>query len=92
MAKVGETTARTTIGMMRSMASHIPISPFHLNAAKEMEQLLNEVVEYRKATQRKWTGLTKAERTDLWHSIDWGGMPEHSYGKAVEAKLKEKNT
>jgi len=33
---------------MRSMASHKPISPFHLMAADEMEQLLEEVLEYRK--------------------------------------------
>ena len=49
MAKLSETTARTTIGMMRSIASHKPISPFHLMAADEMERLLNEVLEYRKA-------------------------------------------
>jgi hypothetical protein len=48
MKKLSETTARTTIGMMRSMASHVPISPFHLMAADEMEQLLEEVLEYRK--------------------------------------------
>ncbi len=45
---LSETTARTTIGMMRSMASHKPISPFHLMAADEMEQLLEEVLKYRK--------------------------------------------
>jgi hypothetical protein len=45
---LSETTARTTIGMMRSMANHKPISPFHLMAADEMEQLLEEVLEYRK--------------------------------------------
>jgi len=48
MAKLSETTARTTIGMMRSIASNKPISPFHLQAAKEMEQLLEEVLKYRK--------------------------------------------
>jgi hypothetical protein len=48
MKKLSETTARTTIGMMRSMASHVPISPFHLMAADEMEQLLEEVLQYRK--------------------------------------------
>jgi hypothetical protein len=48
MKKLSETTARTTIGMMRSMASHKPISPFHLMAADEMEQLLEEVLRYRK--------------------------------------------
>ena len=45
---LSETTARTTIGMMRSMANHKPISPFHLMAADEMEQLLEEVLKYRK--------------------------------------------
>ena len=42
MKPLSETTARTTIGMMRSMASNIPISPFYLMAADEMEQLLEE--------------------------------------------------
>ena len=48
MAKLSETTARTTISMMRSMASHKPISPFHLMAADQMEKLLEEVLKYRK--------------------------------------------
>ena len=45
---LSETTARQTIGMMRSIASHKPITPFHLMAADKMEQLLEEVLEYRK--------------------------------------------
>jgi hypothetical protein len=49
MRPLSEGTARLTIGMMRSVASHKPISPFHLMAADEMERLLNEVLEYRKA-------------------------------------------
>jgi hypothetical protein len=49
MAKLSERTVRLTIGMMRSMANCKPISPFHLNASHEMEKLLNEVLEYRKA-------------------------------------------
>lgn len=53
MAKLSERTARTTIGMMRSMAGQLPFSPFHLNAADEMEQLLNEVLEYRKANNER---------------------------------------
>jgi hypothetical protein len=47
MRPLSETTARTTIGMMRSIASHKPISPFHLMAADEMEKLLEEVLQYR---------------------------------------------
>jgi len=53
MRPLSESTARTTIGMMRSMASHKPISPFHLMAADEMERLLNEVLEYRKANNER---------------------------------------
>ena len=48
MKPLSESTARTTIGMMRSMANCKPISLFHIMAAKEMEQLLEEVLKYRK--------------------------------------------
>jgi len=45
--KLSETTVRTTIAMMRSMANKIPISPFHMMAAGQMESLLNEVLKLR---------------------------------------------
>ena len=61
MKPLSETTARTTIGMMRSMASHVPISPFHLMAADEMERLLEEALKYRKK-KPLWVGLTVRER------------------------------
>jgi hypothetical protein len=61
MARLSETTARQTIGMMRSIASHVPISPFHLQAAKDMESLLEEVLKYRKKNPL-WVGLTHNER------------------------------
>jgi hypothetical protein len=48
MKPLSQRTVRTTIGMMRSMANCKPISPFHLMAADEMEQLLEEVLKYRK--------------------------------------------
>ena len=39
--------------------------------------------------QRTWVGLTDDEHCDIWYkeSLDW-----MEYGKAIEAKLKEKNT
>ena len=46
--KVGEEAARHWIKGMRSIASNIPISPFHLAAADDMESLLEEVLMYRK--------------------------------------------
>ena len=47
MRRLSETTARQTIGMMRSIANHVPISPFHQVAADDMEKLLEEVLQYR---------------------------------------------
>jgi hypothetical protein len=51
--KVGEETARHIIGMMRSIASHVPISPFHLHAADVMEKMLEELLELRKKVKEK---------------------------------------
>ena len=58
MKPLSETTARQTIAMMRSIASHKPITPFHLMAADEMERLLNEVLEYRRKDDKQNTGRT----------------------------------
>ena len=73
MRPLSETTARQTIGMMRSIASHKPITPFHLMAADEMENLLNEVLEYRKGKNEKPT------RNDL-HKRE---LPKLRNGKAT---------
>jgi hypothetical protein len=51
--KVSEETIRTTISMMRSIAKNIPISPFHLGAADDMEQMLEELLELRKQVKEK---------------------------------------
>ena len=51
MRPLSETTARQTIAMMRSIASKKPITPFHLMAADQMEQLLEEALKYRKEKQ-----------------------------------------
>ena len=69
MRKLSEGTARLTIGMMRSIASHKPISPFHLMAADEMERLLNEVLEYRKANN---------ERTKFKHMGEGVGVAQEA--------------
>jgi transcription elongation factor Elf1 len=39
-------------------------------------------------SQRTWVGLTDEEHCDIWYkeSLDW-----MEYGKAIEAKLKERN-
>jgi hypothetical protein len=48
------------------------------------------------AAKREWQGLTDEERLRCFDDIDWNKVdwcPDHEqYAKAVEAKLKEKNT
>lgn len=51
--KVNERAARIIIGMMRSIANHRPISPFHLEAADQMEKMLEELLELRKKVKEK---------------------------------------
>jgi hypothetical protein len=46
--KVSERSARVTIGMMRTLARNIPVSPFHLHAADQMERMLDELLRLRK--------------------------------------------
>jgi hypothetical protein len=43
---------------------------------------------YEAPPKREWVGLTDEEHCDIWYkeSLDW-----MEYGKAIEAKLKEKN-
>ena len=46
-------------------------------------------------TQRTWVGLTDQERNKLWRDVVKWGDPSHDdvdLMKAIEAKLKEKNT
>lgn len=54
--KVNERAARIIIGMMRSIANHRPISPFHLEAADQMEKMLEELLELRKKVKEKSNG------------------------------------
>jgi hypothetical protein len=53
MKKVSERNVRLTIAMMRSMANCKPISPFHLEASKEMEAMLEELLALRKKLEEK---------------------------------------
>ena len=48
--KVSERSVRVTIGMTRSLARNIPISPFHLHAADQKERMLDELLRLRKKT------------------------------------------
>lgn len=94
--RIGEETARHMIKGMRSIASNLPISPFHLAAADDMESLLNEVLEYRKL-KKKWVGLTDEEiMASLPSALSEPPLKLppgwRQFADALDAKLKEKNT
>jgi len=43
-------------------------------------------------TQRQWVGLTDEELLDIYNQTDWNVNENWNYERAIEAKLKEKNT
>ena len=50
-------------------------------------------IEYTTPPQRTWVGLTDKEIQKMRHLIDWtAGWSYNTFARAVEAKLKEKNT
>ena len=42
--------------------------------------------------QRTWVGLTDDDRFELWLKTESEDVDRYSFAKAIEAKLKEKNT
>lgn len=72
--KVGEEAARHWINGMRSIASNVPISPFHLAAADDMESLLEEVLMYR----AKSDGVSL---TSMSHPVSLGKPSKHKISK-----------
>ena len=63
-----------------------------LNEAIHSQHETIEFLMNKRLRRPEWAGLTDEERSELWWNTDMSDMPEHDYGKAIEAKLKEKNT
>lgn len=79
------------------------IQPNHLQKARQAPFLCRVepakrddfVPLYTTSPQRQWQGLTDEERNNLWRKVVGWGDPSHDdedLMKAIEAKLKEKNT
>ena len=60
------------------------------------DERLMEMPEQSPAAQRQWVGLTDEEINELWNWVYYAHneapQTPFSFGKAIEAKLKEKNT
>ena len=73
------------------MTTHLTKIWWDLNKHKLVEQAIPEAEIYK----REWVGLTDEERNNLWRDVIGWGDPSHDdedLMKAIEAKLKEKNT
>ena len=104
MKQLREIAVRQTIEMMQDMASTVPTN--QLRAAKEMQQLLAEVLRLRQVVQsqalrnvtriaqeREWVGLTDEEIALIVAECASSAHrhDDFSFARAIEAKLKEKN-
>ena len=73
------------------MTTHLTKIWWDLNKDNLVEQAIPEAEIYK----REWVGLTDEERNNLWRDVIGWGDPSHDdedLMKAIEAKLKEKNT
>jgi hypothetical protein len=43
-------------------------------------------------SKREWVGLTDEELSGIYNQTDWNVNEDWNYERAIEAKLKEKNT
>jgi hypothetical protein len=56
----------------------------------DVNDFIHELVNRALSVKRKWVGLTDKEMYKLWLTVD-EETDRMAFGKAVEAKLKEKN-
>jgi len=57
-----------------------------------MLEIGNLMVQKRRAEKREWVGLTEDEAIELLPVGDWEIQSTLDFARAIEAKLKEKNT
>ena len=70
------------------MTTHLTKIWWDLNKHKLVEQAIPEAEIYK----REWIGLTESELFKLWVSVPAETEDRFAFARAVEAKLKEKNT
>jgi hypothetical protein len=63
-----------------------------LGKAVESVNLLGPLYTTPPAAQRQWVGLTDDELSGIYNQADWDTVNGWEYERAIEAKLKEKNT
>ena len=96
-----DTTAMLVNALRQAMESQEPVEPTEkIYKAWDIlvgqhKDLLEENKKLRNQSQRTWVGLTDEEidaLADLHGTVNWAVMSYAPFTRAIEAKLKEKNT
>lgn len=60
----------------------------------ELKKVHQELKKALSAPEKEWVGLTKKERNDIWmqHYDGWGQQIKVGWDKAIEQRLREKNS
>ena len=70
-------------------------APVPESIAKYVDALVkgtHEITEVTIRPKRTWVGLTDEELSEVYNQADWDTVNGWEYERAIEAKLKEKNT
>jgi hypothetical protein len=59
---------------------------------KKLGQAMTFAAEELIQPKREWQGLTDEELSEVYNQADWDTVNGWEYERAIEAKLKEKNT
>ena len=80
---------RTTMNIYTSQSEYLKVEVQRLSALVRAQQITIDKLE----AQRTWVGLTDDEIQTTWNSVmDGAVFTRREVYKAIEAKLKEKNT
>ena len=80
----------------KALIRQLQISCLGLDAVDPLRLLVDDVIAALAQTERTWVGLTDDEIIDVLHPLVMADMSDeatdYEIARAIEAKLKEKNT
>jgi hypothetical protein len=80
--------------MSFDLEDELPPVIFTLNIedAERFESFMRECEQIKNAAQRTWVGLTEQEQGAIMEDLNAYGTRLYLFARAIEVKLKEKNT
>jgi hypothetical protein len=78
----------------KELIKRLQISCLGLDAVDPLRLLVDDVIAALAQTESTWVGLTDEQIEDAWRKVETGDFYDcvQPFARAIEAKLKEKNT